>query len=393
MRLDALIFGGGIAGLWTLDHLLRLGHRCVLLEAEALGAGQTIGSQGIIHSGVKYTLGGKIPGAASVIAGMPQVWRDCLAGRREPDLSPTRMRGEACHLWTTRSLMSFLGLQGARVGMVSRPRKVKPAHRPAILAACRSVHRVEEPVLSPPSLVETLARRLTASLLKFDGDSLSIDRGVVRVAAGGDPLTFEPRSLILCAGAGNERLRETAGLPPGAMQRRPLHMVLVRGKHLARLNGHCADGMRTRVTVTWDETSGGEIVWQIGGQIAEDGVGMDEASLIAHARKELHAVLPGLTLDGLAWSTYRVDRAEQRSGSGQRPEDVSVLREGGVITAWPTKLVLAPRLAERVAAELPAPAGLPPVTIPESWPRPTVALPPWEERDRPWFTDPLERPA
>ena len=45
-RLDVVIFGGGAAGLWLLDELVRAGYEALLLEAGALGAGQTIASQG-----------------------------------------------------------------------------------------------------------------------------------------------------------------------------------------------------------------------------------------------------------------------------------------------------------------------------------------------------------
>ena len=38
---DALIIGGGIAGLWTLRRLRDEGYNAVLLEDEVLGAGQT----------------------------------------------------------------------------------------------------------------------------------------------------------------------------------------------------------------------------------------------------------------------------------------------------------------------------------------------------------------
>ena len=57
-RVDVLIFGGGGAGLWLLDELHRAGHRVMLAECDALGAGQTVASQGIIHGGLKYTLPG-----------------------------------------------------------------------------------------------------------------------------------------------------------------------------------------------------------------------------------------------------------------------------------------------------------------------------------------------
>ena len=51
LPVDVVIFGGGAAGLWTLDELHRAGRSVVLLESGDLGAGQTIASQGIIHGG------------------------------------------------------------------------------------------------------------------------------------------------------------------------------------------------------------------------------------------------------------------------------------------------------------------------------------------------------
>ena len=51
MRLDAVIFGGDVAGLWLLDRLSRDGHHVVLLESKALGAGQAVGSQAVLDGG------------------------------------------------------------------------------------------------------------------------------------------------------------------------------------------------------------------------------------------------------------------------------------------------------------------------------------------------------
>ena len=64
LRVDTLIFGGGIAGLWLLDELRRAGRSALLVEATALGDGQTISSQGILHSGLKYSLNGLLSSAA-----------------------------------------------------------------------------------------------------------------------------------------------------------------------------------------------------------------------------------------------------------------------------------------------------------------------------------------
>ena len=77
---DIVIFGGGIAGLWLLNRLRDEGYQAILLETNGLGSGQTLASQGIIHGGLKYALGGNLTGAANVIASMPAHWRRCLDG-------------------------------------------------------------------------------------------------------------------------------------------------------------------------------------------------------------------------------------------------------------------------------------------------------------------------
>ncbi|HRJ12593.1 MAG TPA: FAD-dependent oxidoreductase, partial [Alphaproteobacteria bacterium] len=66
--LDALILGGGIAGLWLARRLQLAGYRVVLLENQKLGGGQTLASQGIIHGGLKYALLGQVNETARRIA-------------------------------------------------------------------------------------------------------------------------------------------------------------------------------------------------------------------------------------------------------------------------------------------------------------------------------------
>ena len=144
--------------------------------------------------------------------------------------------------------------------------------------------------------------------------------------------------MIFTAGAGNARLRRLAGLSTDVMQRRPLHMVLVRGQ-LPELNGHCLDGAKTRVTITSESDADGRLIWQVGGQLAEDGVKLDSHSLSERAKSELLDVLPGVDLQDVEWSTYTVDRAEGATANGTRPESIQVLCAGNVTTGWPTKLV------------------------------------------------------
>lgn len=381
---DVVILGGGGAGLWLLDELVRRGFEAVLLEHRALGAGQTIASQGIIHGGLKYTLSGELSASAQAVREMPDIWRACLAGQRTPELRHTRVLSEFCHLWRTSSLKSIVGMFGAQVGLRTVPRKIDAAERPSALRSCPGdVLRLDEPVIDPRSFLADLSGRNGGRLLRIGAEQPAefecSGPGVVTSVRIFHPVTGAPRELrpdhvVFTAGAGNASLRQRAHLSPEAMQLRPLHMVLARGP-LPPLFGHCVDGAKTRVTVTTHVDSSGRGVWTVGGQISEDGVKMSPEALIRHARDELAAVLPDVNFAPVEWRTHRVDRAEARTADGAKPADAQAIREGNVITAWPTKLVLFPRLAEVVAGLLGAPrsqlAAEP--SLWEHWPRPEVA--------------------
>lgn len=395
MRVDAVIFGGGAAGLWLLDELYRRRLRVLLLESGRLGQGQTIASQGIIHSGLKYMLDWRPTSAAWKIREMPGVWRAALRGNGFPRLTHTAVRAECCHLWQTNGFMSRAGMFLARWLLQSRPRILSATERPDFLRDCPgAVARIDEQVISPAGFLADLAAQHRDRILSIDADTGvqftvdnpgEIQRIRLRHPEIPEELELEPGRVIFTAGAGNEALRSRVGLSKPAMQRRPLHMVLVRGP-LPEFNGHCIDGAKTRVTITSDKDRESRTVWQVGGQIAETGVKLTEEGLLRRARRELQEVLPAIDLEGTEWSTYRIDRAEGAAAQNLRPDTPQVLAEGNVLTAWPTKLALAPQLALDLAGWFTEPDGTPEPLPPElaDWPRPEVALPPWETAGQWW---------
>lgn len=392
-ELDVLIFGGGIAGLWLLDELHRRSHRTLLLESRALGSGQTTCSQGILHGGLKYSLSGLVDSSSKAVAEMPQRWRDSLEGREPPDLRSVRVLSPCCYMWRTDSLASRAGLLAAQVVVRTAIDKVSRHDRPSALSQCPGdVLRVAEQVLDPASLLEAFRAAYGQRMLMINEDSIAIAIGqnestAVRVSIPdvNETILIRPRFVVLSAGEGNAGLRQKAGLGEEAMQLRPLHMVMVRGT-LPPIFGHCVDGNKTRATITTATDSTGATVWVVGGEIAEKGVNLSEPALIDCAREELRKVLPGVNFDNTQWATYRINRAEGRIPGNRRPEGTVWRREGSIITAWPTKLVLAPQLAREIADSLPplnAPSSE--LILPAHWPRPTVALPPWEVCRR-WTT-------
>jgi hypothetical protein len=158
-------------------------------------------------------------------------------------------------------------------------------------------------------------------------------------------------------------------------------MVLLRGD-LPPLFGHCIVGGKTGLTITTPVPG----LWQIGGEIAERLAYEDNpATARQWALGEIRRWLPGLDLKGAETSMYRAIRAEARTAAIRRPSGVHASQIApGMIVAWPTKLSMAPVLAdevfELVQLDLKAPGGYDETP---SWPAPSVARYPWEEAQ--WF--------
>jgi len=397
MDVDVLIIGGGIAGLWTLDQLRQRGYRAVLVENRELGYGQTITSQGIIHGGLKYSLRGVLTASANEIREMPLIWRECLSGQREPNLSSATVRSHCCYLWQTDSLASQAGMWGASIQLRVKPETISASHRPELLKQSPgNVYRLDEQVVSPGSVLQCLKKRNQDALLLCDQkQGIEFSRSQqgtinsVNIRCQGDELHLVPGCVVMTAGIGNQQLNEAAGRKQ-PMQRRPLQMVLVRGE-LEMFQGHCVDGAKTRMTITSEVISTGEVVWQLGGQVAELGVSMSAEELIQHAAKELQAILPGLNIESLKFATYQVDRAEKKISLGLRPDSPQVIKHKNLLTCWPTKLAFAPRAAGMIEEMITNQLNLKPSVIPgenenlwKDWPVPHVAESPWETVEN-WY--------
>jgi glycine/D-amino acid oxidase-like deaminating enzyme len=383
VQLDALLVGGGIAGMWTLHAMRKAGHAVWLVEADALGAGQTMQSQGIIHGGLKYALGGTATTAAAAIATMPDRWHDAL----QNELNTAHRRADDCLLWSTGGL-GRLGLLGARMTLRAKPSVVDDI--PDILNDVpRPVLRVEEPVLEPASVLQAFADGNHDALIRCDGpDALRLqytNEGIeAHITCAGETLHVRARRVVLLAGGGNAALRSSLDLSTDAMQTRPLRMVMARGR-LPVLNGHVIKGTAPWLTITSTHANDGTRIWQIGGEVAEAGARQSAADTIAIARKHLARALPSLDATTLELATYSAPRAEGRTGSGQRPDTPTLLSEGPVLTGWPTKFALAPLLSDQIIEAIDPPQHTM-VPVPMAAPRPAPAAGPWEN-DELWNSE------
>jgi len=349
---DALVIGGGVAGLFILDSLVQAGCGALLVDTNPLGTGQTTSSQGILHAGVKYALAGTAGDDAVEASEAAALWSEMLCGRAGNDLRSVRVLADHCWLWRSASWAGVAGMLGARLALRTAPVAVAESERPPWLRGVKGdILRLGETVIDPRSLLQVLAARHAARIVRGHAQSIERLSNGVSVAIGG---TQEYRvgtsHVILAAGAGNEQLSALAGSPE-PMQRRPLRQLMIRGK-LPMVFGHCIDGARTRVTITSDRMPDESVVWHVGGQIAEDGVRMEASDFIRHGLAEVASALPGVELGGCEVGEYLVDRAEPRTKDGRRPPRAFAQWQGPICTVWPIKLVLAPLLARAVCTHV-----------------------------------------
>lgn len=381
---DVIIVGAGIAGLWLNARLRRQGFSTVLIERDALGGGQTLKAQGIIHGGAKYALHGALTGASEAIAEMPRRWRAALSGDGDIDLGNVRVLSEAHYLWSPGTLAGNLTSFFASRAVRGRVDQVKGDDLPPALrnpAFKGKVYRLAELVVDVPSLLQQLAKLAGDGLLAGQLIEPLHEQGEL-VGLRVDGRDIHAQRIVLSAGAGNQDLLAALGLNKPVMQRRPLHMVMVKAPTLKPLYAHClGGGTKPRITVTTHPAADGQWVWYMGGEIAEaDGVAREPAEQIAVTREELTHLLPWIDLSRAQWATLRVDRAEPLQSGLTRPDNAFLAEQQRLLVGWPTKLALAPDFADRVMASF-ARDGLQPGAHPAlpELPRPAMGTPVWDE--------------
>jgi len=356
---DIAIIGGGIAGLWVLNQLRNSGYSAILFEHDSLGAQQTIASQGMIHGGVKYALGGALSGDSEAISTMPDIWRACLLGTGKVDLRGTKVLSEDFFLWSNKSLSSRVTSFFASKMLRGRVEKLAPEGFPKPLQNSQfrgQVYRLVDLVLDVPSLVKTLAAQHRDAIFKIDWQRahLSDHEGIASILFS--DYRVDPQCVLLTAGAGNEALIAQLGASRPAMQRRPLQQVIVRHEYPEPLYAHCmGNGPSPRLTISSHHNHNGQPVWYLGGDLATQGANDDPALLIAKAQSELRELLPWINFGKTQWQTIRIDRAEPKQTSLIKPDQAFVEPVSGIdnaLACWPTKLTLSPNLADEIEQNL-----------------------------------------
>ncbi len=352
-NIDIVIFGAGIAGLWTFHRLKRMGYDVLLLEADAIGSGQTIASQGILHSGLKYAFAGQINALAKSISAMPDLWRVAMKGQGGVDLSAARMNAESQYLLIPEGFMGGLVKLVTKKALGNDVREIAPAQWPEALLESGfkgSVIYMGEPVLDVPSVLRALAEPYKECIRLID--------------TPGDPLGFLERhgiaaKKVIFTGAGsNHAIAKQYGHDAGLKtQARPLLMGMMRHAPTP-LYAHCVGASeKPLVTVTTHQAADGELIWYLGGGVAERGKDCDASAVYDTARKAFAKYMPKVDLNGVQWAVLPIDRIEGKSETlhgdgGWMPDTPTVHKADNALYCWPTKLTFAPMLADMIVKDL-----------------------------------------
>ena len=370
-----IIVGGGISGLWLAAELKARNIPCCVIEKSALGQGQTLASQGMIHGGTKYALDGLLTKAASEIGAMPGRWKNALSGREAVDLRQVQLERSDQLLWSVESITANLLGFFASKAMRSRMERIDPTEEAAFDHPNFHGHlyRLTEPVLKIDTLIHAFSDLLDGQLFTAEVTELIVENQMitgVETTAGslkGD--------VILTAGEGTEALVSALAINPPRMQRRPLAMAVCQLKEpIPPVFGHqLGTGSKPKLTVSTHRVGESQFLY-LGGQLAEDGVEQDDLTLCDRAECAVQEALGWLEPQIQSTHVFRINRAEPSTREGNRPDTAFVSKAHRLIIAWPTKLALAPALADQVIPLLDQDSAT--VSFP-AWPSAQVGDYPW----------------
>lgn len=390
IQTDIVIIGGGIAGLWAMHTLKKQGYKVILLENNSFGSGQTIKSQGIIHGGLKYALSGKLNTASAALKDMPTYWQNCLAGHGDVDLRGVKVLSPSQYMWSIDKFTGGITSLFASSTLRGDVESVSKDQQPQIIRSSAingKLYKLSEIVLNIPTLIAALAQPLLHDCIKIDSATFELDATAniksVKAHSNQNELQISAQRYIFSAGTGNATLQQQLN-PVEIMQKRPLHMILVKSANLTPLFGHCVSlSTAPRLTITTHIAKDHLPVWYLGGKLAEEGINIDSVQQIKNAQQELKAIFPDLDLRDAKWASFYVDRAEAKQADGSKPVSCSLLVQNNYLTAWPTKLALAPVLAQQILTELAAQNVKPNLQLSqpqlEQYSHPLVATPIWDE--------------
>jgi len=381
------VVGGGVQGLWLLADLTDMGYSAVLLERARPGFGQTGHSHVFIHEGHIYAYN-KEPEEVVVrriesVQKAHRLWKDALQpGGRLASLAPI-------------SSDFYVGLRDKNKATsfekVCRRTNINYAPVPANTAPGFGVMDGLERLLKSEGFCLD-SKALLAGLMGHGGlaqragrcteirvDSYDAGRfGLSVKCDSGIPLDVRARSLVLSAGAGNEKLLsqlfDRIGAPPDAnaakQQTVKTFMLVLRHEDGSMQPTHGMFPDSGGIFLVSRKDPSGRTVWLIGDRqrklVSHPGemTAFDAATWFQTFRMELDKLFPSVLSNRAAyeWGIYEATKAEPHTvGESEK------YREGGAFPGqyhvhkhpaaplwltWPSLLTFAPAVAEHIAADV-----------------------------------------
>ena len=347
--IDIVIFGAGIAGLWAFNRFKRMGYDVLLLESKSIGGGQTIASQGIIHSGLKYAFAGKINKLAQNISAMPDLWRAALRGEGDVDISTAHIKANSQYMLIPKGLMGGLIKLVTKQALGNSVHEVPKKEWPQDIQKSGfkgTVVFMDEPVLDVASVIRALADPYKGSIRKIDTPD--------------DPFGFlqrhdiEAQHIIFTSAASNAHIASMSGHNKGLeTQARPLVQAFLKPAPYEIYAHLVGSSDKPVATITTHQCSDGTLVWYMGGGVAERPLDSDPQDAINFAKNGFAQYLPDVDLSNVEWAVLPIDRVEGKSDiDGWMPDTPTIHSIDHVHYCWPTKLTFAPLLADRLTEKI-----------------------------------------
>ena len=171
IKTDIVIIGAGIAGIWLTNVLKNMGFDCVLLENDAIGSGQTISSQGMLHSGVKYALQGKVTADTLAIKDAPFLWQQALSNNSQIKLTTNCVLADGQYLWSNGKLSTNIANFFVSKVLQSNVSKIEPSSFPEPFNNNKfngSLYKLQETILNMPNTLQELYKPIMGNTIKIN---------------------------------------------------------------------------------------------------------------------------------------------------------------------------------------------------------------------------------
>lgn len=346
--IDIVIFGAGIAGLWILNHLKSIGYDVLLLEKDSIGCGQTIAAQGIIHSGLKFSLAGKVNTLAKTISAMPDRWRNALDGKGNVDLSNAKLNATSQHLLIPPGLFGGLTKIVTQKTLGQNVHSIEQEQWPEALVKSGfsgSLIHMDEPVLDVPSTLHTLAEPYKACIKKIGTETPDEYLSKHNITT---------KLKIFTSAAFNKKHAQEHGKDRGLQtQHRPLLQGIMKNAPFPLFAHLVGKTDKPVASITTHTLQDGTLIWYLGGGLAERNKDADPYNVYKSSLAAFHKYLPNVNFSNTQWGVLAIDRIEGKSKTDSWMPDTPTIHDAAdTLYCWPTKLTFAPMLGDLVFEKL-----------------------------------------